>query len=71
MALFRSTGGNIGGRGLLGFLIVGLIAGYIAKKETGSNHGHLTKLVIGMIGALVGATLGAIGCLCLWRSIRG
>ena len=78
------------GLGLLGFLIVGLIAGYIAEKATGSNHGLLTNLVVGVIGAIVGgfiagvlgiqlfgfigaliiATLGAIGSLYVWRMIR-
>jgi uncharacterized membrane protein YeaQ/YmgE (transglycosylase-associated protein family) len=78
------------GLGLLGFLIVGLIAGYIAEKATGSNHGLLTNLAVGVVGALIGgflagllgiqlfgfigalviATLGAIGFLYVWRMIR-
>ena len=45
------------GLGLLGFLIVGLIAGYIAEKATGSNHGLLTNLVVGVIGAILGGFL--------------
>ena len=40
--------------GLFSFLIVGLIAGYIAEKVTGSDHGLLTNLVVGVIGAFVG-----------------
>jgi len=78
------------GLGLIGFLIVGLIAGYIAEKATGSNHGLLTNLAVGVVGAFIGgflagllgiqmfgfigalviATLGAIGFLYVWRLIR-
>lgn len=43
--------------GLIGFLIIGLIAGYIAEKVTRSNHGLITNLIIGVIGAFVGGFL--------------
>ena len=48
--------------GILGFLVVGLIAGYIAEKATGSNHGLLTNLGVGVVGAIVGGFIaGALG----------
>lgn len=42
------------------FLIVGLIAGYIAEKVTASNHGLLTNLIVGIIGAYFGGFLAAL-----------
>ena len=38
----------------IGWIIVGIIAGFIAEKVTDSNHGLLTNLVVGLIGAFVG-----------------
>lgn len=43
--------------GLIAFLFIGLIAGYIAEKVTHSNHGLITNLVVGVIGAFVGGFL--------------
>lgn len=40
--------------GWIAFLIVGLVAGYIAEKVTASDHGLLTNLIVGVIGAYVG-----------------
>ncbi|WP_320142164.1 GlsB/YeaQ/YmgE family stress response membrane protein [uncultured Cohaesibacter sp.] len=40
--------------GFIGWIIVGIIAGFIAEKVTDSNHGLLTNLVVGLIGAFVG-----------------
>ncbi|GAB2604111.1 GlsB/YeaQ/YmgE family stress response membrane protein [Pseudactinotalea suaedae] len=48
--------------GLLGFLIVGLICGTIAKAilKDRAVGGWLASLVIGVIGALVGGWLGSM-----------
>lgn len=43
------------GLGWLSFLFVGLLAGFIAEKVMSRNHGLLTNLVVGVIGAYVGA----------------
>jgi uncharacterized membrane protein YeaQ/YmgE (transglycosylase-associated protein family) len=46
------------GVGLVGFLIIGLIAGYIADRLAGSgNEGLVQNLVTGVIGAFVGGVL--------------
>jgi uncharacterized membrane protein YeaQ/YmgE (transglycosylase-associated protein family) len=49
--------------GLLWFLIVGLIAGWLAGKiMKGSGYGLIGDLVIGVIGAFVGGELfGMLG----------
>lgn len=46
--------------GWIAFLFVGLIAGYIAEKVTRSDHGLLANLIVGIIGAYVGAFLAAL-----------
>lgn len=48
--------------GILGFLIVGLICGAVAKAILADRAvgGWLASLVIGVIGALVGGWLGSV-----------
>ena len=43
-----------GGVGIFGTLLIGGVAGWIAEKLTGSSHGLLTNIVIGILGAFVG-----------------
>jgi uncharacterized membrane protein YeaQ/YmgE (transglycosylase-associated protein family) len=38
-------------------IIVGLIAGWLAERIMGRNHGLLMNLVVGIIGALIGGFL--------------
>lgn len=45
------------GLGLISFLIVGLIAGFIADRLTGGNQTLPAKLLTGVIGAFVGGIL--------------
>ena len=40
--------------GIIGFIIIGLLAGYIAEKVMKRNHGLLTNLIVGIIGSFVG-----------------
>jgi len=43
------------GQGLIGFLIIGLLAGWIAGKLTqGGGFGLFGNLIVGVIGALIG-----------------
>lgn len=43
------------GIGWFSFLIIGLIAGWIAEKVMSRSHGLLMNLVIGVVGAYLGA----------------
>jgi uncharacterized membrane protein YeaQ/YmgE (transglycosylase-associated protein family) len=43
--------------GLLSWIIVGLIAGWLAERITGSNHGLLTNIGVGIVGAILGGFL--------------
>ncbi len=46
--------------GFFSMLIIGLIAGWVAERVTDSNHGLLTNLVVGIIGAFVGGWLAGL-----------
>ncbi|WP_319568607.1 GlsB/YeaQ/YmgE family stress response membrane protein [Cohaesibacter marisflavi] len=39
---------------LIFWIVVGIVAGYIAEKVTDSDHGLLTNLIVGLIGSFVG-----------------
>ena len=45
------------GIGWFSFLIIGLIAGWVAEKIMSRSHGLLTNLIVGVIGAYLGAFL--------------
>jgi uncharacterized membrane protein YeaQ/YmgE (transglycosylase-associated protein family) len=42
---------------ILAWIVVGLIAGWLAERITGRSHGLLTNLFVGIIGAFVGGFL--------------
>jgi uncharacterized membrane protein YeaQ/YmgE (transglycosylase-associated protein family) len=42
---------------IIAWIIVGIIAGWIAEKVMGREHGLLTNLIVGVIGAFVGGFL--------------
>ncbi len=47
---------------ILLWILIGALAGWIAEKATKSNHGLLTNIIVGMIGALIGGWLfGVLG----------
>ena len=39
---------------ILAWIIVGIIAGWLAERVTGRNHGLLTNLLVGIVGAFLG-----------------
>lgn len=51
---------NTPGVGFFSMLIIGLLAGWIAERVTDSNHGLLTNLVVGIIGAFIGGWLAGL-----------
>jgi uncharacterized membrane protein YeaQ/YmgE (transglycosylase-associated protein family) len=38
-------------------IVVGIVAGWLAERIMGRNHGLITNLTVGVIGALVGGFL--------------
>lgn len=43
--------------GILAWIVVGLIAGWLAEQMTGRQHGLVANLMVGIVGALVGGFL--------------
>jgi uncharacterized membrane protein YeaQ/YmgE (transglycosylase-associated protein family) len=45
------------GVGIIGAIVIGLLAGWIAERVMARRHGLLTNLVVGFIGSMLGAVL--------------
>lgn len=45
------------GFGWVAWIVIGIIAGWLAEQIMGRNHGLLTNLVVGIVGALIGGFL--------------
>ncbi|MFN3524098.1 MAG: GlsB/YeaQ/YmgE family stress response membrane protein [Phenylobacterium sp.] len=48
------------GVGLIGAIIIGLLAGWIAEKIMKRDHGLWTNLIVGLVGALLGGFLAGL-----------
>ena len=46
------------GLGIIGWLVIGIVAGWLAEKVMGRNHGLLTNLIVGVIGMALIAAAG-------------
>ena len=42
---------------ILAWIVVGIVAGWLAERLTGRSHGLLTNLIVGIVGAIVGGFL--------------
>jgi uncharacterized membrane protein YeaQ/YmgE (transglycosylase-associated protein family) len=51
---------GVPGLGLIGLLVVGAIAGYVASRATNMNNSMLTNIVVGIIGAIVGNAIARV-----------
>ena len=40
--------------GIIAWIIIGIIAGWLAEKIMKRDHGLLTNLIVGVVGALIG-----------------
>lgn len=45
---------------LLGAIVIGIAAGWIAEQVMSRKHGLLTNLIVGVAGALLGAFLAGL-----------
>lgn len=47
---------------IIGAVVIGILAGWIAEQVMGREHGLLTNLIVGIVGAFLGAFIaGALG----------
>ena len=57
---------------IVGAVVIGILAGWIAEQVTGREHGLLANLVVGIVGAFLGAVLASalnIGFAGFWGSL--
>ena len=57
---------------IIGAVVIGILAGWIAEQVTGREHGLLTNLVVGVVGAFLGAFIASavgIGFAGFWGSL--
>jgi uncharacterized membrane protein YeaQ/YmgE (transglycosylase-associated protein family) len=54
---------------IIACLVVGVLAGWLAERITGRNHGLLTNLIVGIVGAFIGGFL--ISSLLGFRYVEG
>lgn len=43
--------------GIIGWIIIGAIAGFLAEKIMKRDHGLLTNIIVGIIGGVIGGFL--------------
>ena len=48
------------GVGIIGAIIIGILAGWIAEQVMKRNHGLLTNLIVGVIGSFLGAFVASM-----------
>jgi uncharacterized membrane protein YeaQ/YmgE (transglycosylase-associated protein family) len=60
-----------GGVGWIGTLLIGALAGWIAEKVTGSSMGLIFNIIVGIIGAYIGAFLANAAGLQLGEIFQG
>jgi uncharacterized membrane protein YeaQ/YmgE (transglycosylase-associated protein family) len=48
------------GVGILGWIVIGIVAGFIAEKVMKRNHGLLTNLIVGLVGAVLGGFIAGM-----------
>lgn len=57
---------------IIGAVVIGILAGWIAEQIMGREHGLLTNLVVGVVGAFLGAFIASavgIGFAGFWGSL--
>lgn len=57
---------------ILGAVIIGILAGWIAEQVMGREHGLITNLIVGVVGAFLGAFIASalgVGFAGFWGSL--
>ncbi len=45
------------GVGIIGAIVIGILAGWIAERVMNRQHGILTNLIVGVVGSFIGGWL--------------
>jgi uncharacterized membrane protein YeaQ/YmgE (transglycosylase-associated protein family) len=45
---------QLGSVGIGGTILIGILAGWLAEKFTGSDHGLIMNLIVGLVGSWIG-----------------
>lgn len=45
---------QLGGVGFWGTVLIGILSGWVAEKFTGSDHGLIMNLIVGLVGSWIG-----------------
>lgn len=45
--------------GIIGWIVIGLLAGWVASMILGRHHGLIVNLIIGLIGACIGGWINS------------
>lgn len=48
------------GVGIIGWIVIGIAAGFVAEKVMKRDHGLLTNLLVGVVGALLGGWIASM-----------
>lgn len=48
------------GVGFIGWIVIGIAAGFVAEKIMKRDHGLLTNLLVGVVGALLGGWIASL-----------
>lgn len=52
------------GLGIIGWIVIGILARWLAEQVMGRSHGLLTNLIVGVVGALLGGFIaGSLLCI--------
>lgn len=57
---------------IIGAIVIGILAGWIAEQVMGREHGLITNLIVGVVGAFLGAFVASlldIGFAGFWGSL--
>ncbi|MBN8527988.1 MAG: GlsB/YeaQ/YmgE family stress response membrane protein [Caulobacterales bacterium] len=46
--------------GIIAWIIIGIVAGWLAEQIMGRNHGLVVNLVVGIAGAVIGGWLAGL-----------
>lgn len=48
------------GVGIIGAIVIGIFAGWLAEQIMGRRHGIVTNLIVGIVGSFIGAFLAGV-----------